>query len=82
MLLDDQRETIETLGRRYGARRIRVFSLVARKEERADSDVDFLVDFPRGYELFAQRLPLADQLGRRVELCRSMNSTGTYGTTC
>lgn len=30
----------------------------ARREERADSDVDFLVDFPRGYDLFAQRMPL------------------------
>jgi predicted nucleotidyltransferase len=75
MLLDElraQREMIETLGRRYGARRIRVFGSVARGEEQADSDVDFLVDFPSGYDLFTQRLPLADQLarhpGRRVEL--------------
>jgi len=34
--------------------------------------VDFLVDFPRGYDLFAQRLPLAERLAellkRRVEL--------------
>jgi hypothetical protein len=34
--------------------------------------VDFLVDFPRGYDLFTQRLPLAarlaDLLQRRVEL--------------
>ncbi len=33
-------------------------------------DVDFLVELPRGYDLFAQRLPLAerlaDLLGRRV----------------
>lgn len=35
---------------------------MARRGERADSDVDFLVDFPRGYDLFAQRLPLADKL--------------------
>jgi hypothetical protein len=27
-----------------------VFGSVARREERADSDVDFLVDFPRGYD--------------------------------
>ena len=75
MLLDElraQREVIEALGRRYGARRIRVFGSVARGEEQANSDVDFLVDFPRGYDLFAQRLPLTEQLGRqlgrRVEL--------------
>lgn len=35
---------------------------MARRGERADSDVDFLEDFPRGYDLFAQRLPLADKL--------------------
>ena len=67
-----QRETILALSDQYGARRIRVFGSVARGEERPDSDVDFLVDFPRGYDLFAQRLPLtehlADLLGRRVEL--------------
>lgn len=54
------------------ARRIRVFGSVARGEERADSDIDFLVDFPRGYDLFAQRLPLAERLaeitGRRLDL--------------
>lgn len=60
MLLDQlraQREAIHTLGRRFGARRIRVFGSVARRQERADSDVDFLVDFPPGYDLFQQRLP-------------------------
>lgn len=75
MLLDDLRDKkydIEALSSRYGARRIRVFGSVARREERSDSDVDFLVDFPRGYDLFTQRLPLterlADLLHRKVEL--------------
>lgn len=75
MLLDELRgkkETIAALGGQYGARRIRVFGSVARREERPDSDVDFLVDFPCGYDLFSQRLPLterlADLLHRRVEL--------------
>jgi predicted nucleotidyltransferase len=36
-------------------RRLRVFGSVARREERVDSDVDFLVDFPRGYGLFPKR---------------------------
>lgn len=70
MLLDElhsQRETIQKLGRRYGARRIRVFGSVARREERADSDVDFLVDFPKGYDLFAQRIPLTDQLAHLLQ---------------
>ena len=75
MLLDELRakkDVITALGGQYGARRIRVFGSVARGEERPDSDVDFLVDFPRGYDLFAQRLPLTEQLAdllkRRVEL--------------
>jgi predicted nucleotidyltransferase len=75
MLLDQlhvQRNQIAALGEQYGARRIRVFGSVARGEERSDSDVDFLVDFDRGYDLFRQRLPLARQLsellGRRVDL--------------
>lgn len=75
MLLDElraRRHQIAELGGHYGARRIRVFGSVARGEERADSDVDFLVELPRGYDLFAQRLPLADSLAellhRRVEL--------------
>ena len=75
MLLDElrvKRDAIFALGNQYGARRIRVFGSVARGEERPDSDIDFLVDLPRGYDLFAQRLPLAERLQsllqRRVEL--------------
>jgi uncharacterized protein len=75
MLLDElqaQKATIAALCTQYGARRMRVFGSVARREERPDSDVDFLVDFPRGYDLFAQRLPLTERLAellkRRVEL--------------
>jgi len=65
MLLDELRnkkDLISALGDQYGARRIRVFGSVARREERPDSDVDFLVDFPRGYDLFVQRLPLTERL--------------------
>ena len=71
MLLDDlraKRDAIFTLGDQYGAKRIRVFGSVARCEERPDSDVDF----PRGYDLFSQRLPLTERLARllrrKVEL--------------
>ncbi|MBL4868099.1 MAG: nucleotidyltransferase domain-containing protein [Pseudomonadales bacterium] len=75
MLLDyihTQKNAILALSNQYGARRIRVFGSVARCEERADSDVDFLVDLPRGYDLFTQRLPLTEKLaqlvGRKVDL--------------
>lgn len=70
--LHEKREAIAAAGREFGARRIRVFGSVARREESPDSDVDFLVDFPSGYDLFAQRLPLAERLaeitGRNVDL--------------
>jgi predicted nucleotidyltransferase len=63
---------IRELGAQYGARRLRVFGSVARGEERPDSDVDFLVELPHGYDLIAQRLPLTDKLSellrRLVEL--------------
>ena len=65
MRLDDiteQKEEIALLARQYGARHIRIFGSVARGEDSADSDIDFLVDFPRGYDLFRQRMPLAQRL--------------------
>ena len=75
MLLDvlhAKKDMIHAACRQYGARRIRVFGSVARGEEQPDSDIDFLVDFPRGYDLFAQRLPLAERLteitGRRLDV--------------
>jgi len=70
--LRDRKWAILAISDRYGARRLRIFGSVARGEERPDSDVDVLVEFPRGYDLFSQRLPLAEELsdllGRRVEL--------------
>lgn len=75
MFLDNlraQKDAILTVSKKYGASRIRVFGSVARGEERPDSDVDFSVVMARGYDLFAQRLPLAEQLSvllqRQVEL--------------
>jgi len=33
-------------------------------KNRPDSDIDILVEFPRGYDLFSQRLPLAERLAQ------------------
>lgn len=75
MLLDELRQSrvvLNTLAQRYGASNLRVFGSVARREETAESDVDFLVQLPQGYDMFAQRLPLtrelAELLHRRVEV--------------
>lgn len=66
------RAEIHALAARYGAQRVRVFGSVARGEERPDSDIDFLVDYPKVYDLFGQRLPLAraleELLGRKVDV--------------
>ena len=63
---------IQRLAARYGAQRVRVFGSVARGEETSVSDVDLLVQLPRGYDMFGQRLPLAEDLGvllhRRIDL--------------
>ena len=75
MLLQELRQNeaeIKALVAEFGGRRIRVFGSVALGKERPDSDIDFLVDFPRGYDMFAQRLPLANKLAellhRNVDL--------------
>lgn len=60
--LDAKKDKILSLGNKYGARRIRVFGSVSCGEERPDSDIDFLVEFSPGYDLFKQRLPLAEKL--------------------
>ncbi len=75
MLLDElhqMKSALHSLARQCGAKRLRVFGSVARRAERPDSDVDFLVELPSGYDLFAQRLALtqglADILQRKVDL--------------
>lgn len=75
MLLDQLRQMntrLNSMAEQYGATRLRVFGSVARGEETPDSDVDFLVELPRGYDLFNQRLALAQGLGdllhRKVDL--------------
>jgi hypothetical protein len=75
MLLDQLRlmsPRLTGLASQFGASRLRVFGSVARGEETSDSDVDFLVEFPRGYDLLTQRMPLVQGLGellqRKVDL--------------
>ena len=70
--LQTHRDEILRLSERFGARHLRVFGSVARGDDGPASDVDLLVELPRGYDLFAQRLPLVrsleELLSRRVEL--------------
>ncbi|NBD96178.1 MAG: nucleotidyltransferase [Gammaproteobacteria bacterium] len=75
MLLDELKSKsglIHQMAREHGARQFRVFGSVARREKKPDSDIDLVVDLPRGYDMLFQRVRLTQKLseltGRRVEL--------------
>ena len=69
--LQAQRQAISEIADRHGVVRLRLFGSVARGEDRAESDVDFLVAMKddRGFDDF---LALAEELehllGRKVDL--------------
>lgn len=48
-----KKAAIDLLGDKFGARRLRVFGSVARGDEGPESDIDILVEFDPGYDLFA-----------------------------
>ena len=61
------REKILQLADQYGALQVRVFGSVARRQDDADSDIDFLVDMEPGRSLF-------DLGGLLVDLEKLLNS--------
>jgi uncharacterized protein len=66
-----KRTEIIELARKHGASQIRLIGSVARGEERADSDVDFLVTWGPSTSLLdsaALTLELERVLGRKVDL--------------
>lgn len=71
------RARIIAILREYGVRHASLFGSVARGEQRADSDIDLLVDLPPGASLMdVSRLGLAleDALGRPVDLITSFDA--------
>jgi predicted nucleotidyltransferase len=70
-LLEERREEIKRIAQEHGAFNVRLFGSVVREEDRADSDIDLLVDvgptisswFPAGLILDLEEL-----LGRKVEI--------------
>jgi hypothetical protein len=70
-LVKAKRKEILEMAARHGAKRIRIFGSVARREARPDSDVDFLVDLEPGRSLFdlgGLLMDLQDLLGRKVDV--------------
>lgn len=70
MLLNElrqKRQQILDACLQYGASNIRVFGSVARGEETQQSDIDFLVELPEGYDMFKQRLALQERLEEITE---------------
>ena len=75
MLIDEiraKKTLIDALVKECGGKHLRVFGSVALGKETPDSDIDFLVEFPHGYDLVAQRLSLtqrlSDLMNRPVDL--------------
>lgn len=70
-LLDEHREAIAAIARRYGATDLRIFGSVARHEAGEASDLDLLVELEPGRTLFdlgGLSYELECLLGRRVDV--------------
>ena len=70
-LLKEKRDEILSIATKYGAFNVRIFGSVARGEDTADSDVDFLVELEPGRNLLdriALMQDLEDLLERKVDV--------------
>jgi predicted nucleotidyltransferase len=68
------RDRIMAAALKRGARNVRIFGLVARGDQRQDSDVDFMVDFESGrslLDLTGLWLDLEQGLGCKVDVVSS-----------
>ena len=66
-----KRDEIYAIARRHKAEKLWVIGSCARKEERPDSDVDFLVKFGDSigfFELFDFESEMSNEVGRKVDL--------------
>jgi uncharacterized protein len=74
-LVDERRAEITELARRHRGRSIAVFGSVARGEDDAGSDIDFLVEFEPGSSLF-DLLHLQDDLSELLGVPVDVVSAG------
>ncbi len=71
MTIDRNREAILRIAAQHGARNVRVFGSVARGDDRADSDLDLLVEMEDGrslLDLVGLEQQLEDLLRRDVDV--------------
>ncbi len=69
-----KRDEIYAIAKKHKAEKLWVFGSVARKEERPDSDVDFLVEFAKDASLnhwSGFHLGMEDLFGRKVDVVTS-----------
>lgn len=71
-ILSLHRERILAIASARGARNVRVFGSAARRTDRDGSDLDLLVDLPRGSSLLdiaGLQIDIEEALGVKVDLC-------------
>ena len=77
-----KRDEIYAIARKHKAEKLWVFGSCARREERPDSDVDFLVKFNGSigfFELFDFEREMSNEVGRKVDL---INATALDRSPC
>ena len=65
------RPVVKRIARKHGATNVRVFGSFARGEQRKTSDVDLLVELPKGsslLDLVGLKIDLEDALKRKVDV--------------
>jgi predicted nucleotidyltransferase len=70
-VIRSKRSEVLLLAERFGVKNIRIFGSVARHEAHAQSDIDFLVEFPPGTSLLthaAFQRELSELIGRDVDV--------------
>lgn len=70
-MVEARRDEIKAIVARHRGRAVAIFGSVARGDEHADSDIDFLVDMEAGSSLFdlvRMQAELAALLGRDVDV--------------
>jgi hypothetical protein len=74
--IDQIRPIVLRITNDYGVTNVRIFGSFARGEQRKSSDVDLLIDLPKGmslWDLSGLKIDLEDALGRKVDVVPARN---------